>query len=446
MGNVKFKPELIMKWILVVALLAFASSEEIQEEEKKEKVAHLMPTDWPSHDSTDNDMIYPPTDEPDYFTDYPDYHTEGPDYYHTDEPDYFTDEPDYFTDEPDQWTTDSPIGPPHPEVPDMGCMILPVLRVMMTEVATDARLIRSAPARVVKFVVMRRMKALVESMKQIRDMVQAHVGVPAVGVPGFPGHPGIMPIREMIAKRNIHGIIDHIHFLMSHPDILIHMMDYHIAEMEEMARHFGRMPPLFLRHIVSSFVTTDMMIHLGRVAETVAEEYDCLPGPRPTWRPRPRPTGRPRPRPTGGPRPRPTGRPWPRPTGGPRPRPTGRPRPRPTAREDQDLDLQEDQDQDQQEDQDQDQQEDQDQDPHGDRDLQLQDYHQNQRENPNLPVNQDHPKVLDHPKVPDHPKVQDHLADPNQPGFLAQNPAAAQSPARCLNPPNQLKRQPLQYE
>ena len=55
-------------------------------------------------DSTDNDMIYPPTDEPDYFTDYPDYHTEGPDYYHTDEPDYFTDEPDYFTDEPDYFT------------------------------------------------------------------------------------------------------------------------------------------------------------------------------------------------------------------------------------------------------------------------------------------------------------------------------------------------------
>merc|ERR1712200_235317 len=111
-------------------------------------------------------------------------------------------------------------------------------------------------------------KALVESMKQIRDMVQAHVGVPGVA-----GHPDIMPIREMIAKRNIHGIIDHIHFLMSHPDILIHMMDYHIAEMEEMARHFGRMPPLFLRHIVSSFVTTDMMIHLGRVAETVTETY-----------------------------------------------------------------------------------------------------------------------------------------------------------------------------
>ena len=63
-------------------------------------------------DSTDNDAIYPPTEEPDYFTDYPDYHTEGPDYYHTDEPDYFTetvpdwstDEPDYFTDEPDYFT------------------------------------------------------------------------------------------------------------------------------------------------------------------------------------------------------------------------------------------------------------------------------------------------------------------------------------------------------
>ena len=137
-----------------------------------------------SYDQNSFTAIFP--DEPDYFTPHP-------------EPDWFTDEPDYFTDEPDQWTTDSPIGPPHPEVPDMGCMILPVLRVMMTEVATDARLIRSAPARVVKFVVMRRMKALVESMKQIRDMVQAHVGE-MIHVDPFPGHPDIMPMREMIGR------------------------------------------------------------------------------------------------------------------------------------------------------------------------------------------------------------------------------------------------------
>merc|ERR1719290_12897 len=117
---------------------------------------HDFTTEHPDNFHTDAPMTEGP--DYDYFTDHPDYHTDEPDYF-TDEPDYFTDGPDYFTDEPDQWTTESPIGPPHPEVPEMGCVILPVLRVMMTEVATDARLIRSAPARVVKFVVMRRMKA-----------------------------------------------------------------------------------------------------------------------------------------------------------------------------------------------------------------------------------------------------------------------------------------------
>merc|ERR1719383_950549 len=132
----------------------------------------------------------------------------------------------------------------------------------------------------------------------------------------------------MIKKREIGRIVDEIHFLIRHPRLLIHILNYHAAEMEAFAHHLARMDARHIRAIVSTVMTHEALMTFQHITEQIDMEFDCELPPEPTRGPRPRPTGRPRPRPSGRPRPRPTGRPRPR----PRPRPTGRPRPRPSRR------------------------------------------------------------------------------------------------------------------
>ena len=119
----------------------------------------------PTEIAIDPTPVYPDhTDFPDYVTDY---FTEGPDYvvdYFTDEPDYGTDEPDWATEEPDWWTeepdwfTEEPdyvTEAPETDGPGIGCLIIPFLRVLKTEMMTEARLIRVAPPTAVKAIVVR---------------------------------------------------------------------------------------------------------------------------------------------------------------------------------------------------------------------------------------------------------------------------------------------------
>merc|ERR1712198_65756 len=334
----------------ILALFAYGSLAEEQNEvnviEKFEPtfVPTFPPTTEGSNYVTDDYFFH--TDEPDYFhthTDEPDYfHTDEPDYFHTDEPDYVTDDYNWWTEEPD-WFTDEPdyvTGAPEPEGPGIGCLAIPFLRVMKTEVLTEARLIRAAPAYAVKGVAIRRVKALASGMRELRDIIEKRLDQhPGPHGPEIMDHPR-PDFHEMIKKREIGRIVDEIHFLIRHPRILIRILDFHADEMDSMARHLARMDPRHIRAILSTAMTHEAIMAFQYITEQIDMEFRCDlppeptrgPRPRPTRRPRPRPTGRPRPRPTWRPRPRPTGRPRPRPTGRPRPRPTGRPSPRPTGR------------------------------------------------------------------------------------------------------------------
>merc|ERR1712212_1182825 len=167
MGVIDF---LIMKFVIIIAVALVGA----RTAQAMSVVTEPAPT--PPGDVTETNHIFTTeveephgwfTDEPDH-TDYPDWSTDEPDHtdypgWFTDEPDYFTDDPDWFTDEPD-WFTDEPdwiTDEPEPEEHvSLECMVFPALRVMKTEMMTEAQLIRTAPAQVVKQVVMRRLGAL----------------------------------------------------------------------------------------------------------------------------------------------------------------------------------------------------------------------------------------------------------------------------------------------
>jgi len=275
--------------------------------------------------------------EPDYLTLPPHPEESTDDYvidYFTDEPEWVTPEEGMFSEEPNWFTTEMPEIEEPEESFEPACVAIPILKVIKTEVLTEARLIKTAPAKVVKGVILRRLKAFSMALRSFQNMVENHLEAhpPLMEDDMIHPHPDF---KAMIEKRDVPMLLNEIHFLIRHPHILVKVLQFHADEVKHLFYETLHADAEHVRDTVAGMMTYGAHEFFEIAFNEIVSEFGCdemRPRPFPTGRPRPFPTGRPRPFPTGRPRPFPTGRPRPFPTGRPRPFPTGRPRPFPTGR------------------------------------------------------------------------------------------------------------------
>merc|ERR1712168_961567 len=112
---------------------------------------------------------------------------------------WFTDEPDWFTDEPH-------VDPERPRFRP-ACLAIPALRALKTEIITEADLLRTAPPKVVKSVIIRRLRSLGEALTSARDYLESHFDFHFWPRDLEESEHPTPNFREIVEKRGIPGML-----------------------------------------------------------------------------------------------------------------------------------------------------------------------------------------------------------------------------------------------